>query len=269
MVTSDIEIKFSITPKVSGTYNWQDKETKLIFSPDDPLEYNTNYSVILSASIMDLEGNYLKNELKWSFITEKQNDSKNEKEEPDQDDGDKKDKPNAYTWIYAAIGSILIFVVLFIIIFFIIIAKKKEAKQRLSPVEPETFKSTKSTGQEITTVGKPPTPSTKDPVPSQKTPTLSQKTPTLSQKPPTPFQKPPMPSQKSSIPSQKGPIPFPKGPMPFLMDPKNMNRRRPPINFNQPPQNMSRQKYPNNDKKSISKDDHDPTILSSENRPQP
>jgi hypothetical protein len=68
MNKTSAESAFSISPKVDGTFSWIGN--KLIFTPDDLLDYNTVYTVRISKKAKDIIGNNLTLDDAWKFTTE-------------------------------------------------------------------------------------------------------------------------------------------------------------------------------------------------------
>jgi N-acetylneuraminic acid mutarotase len=58
---------FSISPAMSGVSSWE--ANSLLFSPDNPFSYNTQYTVSISTSAKDLADNNLETEFSWQFTT--------------------------------------------------------------------------------------------------------------------------------------------------------------------------------------------------------
>ena len=58
---------FSISPAMSGVSSWE--ANSLLFSPDNPFSYNTQYTISISTTAKDLAGNNLETEFSWQFTT--------------------------------------------------------------------------------------------------------------------------------------------------------------------------------------------------------
>jgi hypothetical protein len=67
MIHSTVENAFQISPEVIGEFFWDNN--KLIFNPISDLEYNITYSVTISKTSTDLEGNPLEYSFIWDFTT--------------------------------------------------------------------------------------------------------------------------------------------------------------------------------------------------------
>ncbi|MCK5398327.1 MAG: carboxypeptidase regulatory-like domain-containing protein, partial [Thermoplasmata archaeon] len=64
------ESAFSISPSVSGTFQWNTDGTIMTFTPTNPLAYETVYEItILASNIIDLAGNPMPSNLVHSFTT--------------------------------------------------------------------------------------------------------------------------------------------------------------------------------------------------------
>jgi uncharacterized protein YfaS (alpha-2-macroglobulin family) len=59
---------FHLTPSVKGTFRWSGTTT-LIFTPDKPLSYATQYNVTIDKNAKSINGNTLDDDYKWSFTT--------------------------------------------------------------------------------------------------------------------------------------------------------------------------------------------------------
>ncbi len=56
MERTSTESAFSITPSVSGLFSWQNGDTRLIFTPDEPLESEQVYQVKIDTTARDING---------------------------------------------------------------------------------------------------------------------------------------------------------------------------------------------------------------------
>jgi len=61
---------FSISPSVSGSYSWSNKNKTLTFNPSSNLGYSTQYTVTISWNATDASGNVMMDNHSWSFTTE-------------------------------------------------------------------------------------------------------------------------------------------------------------------------------------------------------
>ncbi|UCF08090.1 MAG: Ig-like domain-containing protein, partial [Thermoplasmata archaeon] len=68
MNKTSAEDAFSISPDVTGTITWTDNT--LIFTPDSPMSYSTQYTVTVSTDAKNLVGNNLNSDISWQFTTE-------------------------------------------------------------------------------------------------------------------------------------------------------------------------------------------------------
>ena len=68
MNRTSVEGAFSISGNVTGTFSWE--ENDLIFRPDQPYDYLTSYTVVITKDARDIQGNYLKEDLAFAFTTE-------------------------------------------------------------------------------------------------------------------------------------------------------------------------------------------------------
>jgi len=77
MNTDSVDCAFSISPKISGTFGWTEKDTVMTFIPCSDLDYSTVYRVELArraiaipaCTPMDSSGNILSKYDGWQFIT--------------------------------------------------------------------------------------------------------------------------------------------------------------------------------------------------------
>jgi hypothetical protein len=70
MDTESAEKAFTITPSVKGTFTWEDTNYKMVFTPDEPYQANTKYTVTLAKSAMHGGGTPMKNDVTFSFTTD-------------------------------------------------------------------------------------------------------------------------------------------------------------------------------------------------------
>ncbi|MGI5819481.1 MAG: leucine-rich repeat domain-containing protein, partial [Armatimonadota bacterium] len=61
---------FSIEPVAGGSFSWSDGDRVLTFVPDEPLAYQTTYTVRIGTGAADAAGNRIEEEHRWSFTTE-------------------------------------------------------------------------------------------------------------------------------------------------------------------------------------------------------
>jgi parallel beta-helix repeat protein len=67
MAAESVENAFAISPMVPGTFTWS--EEKLIYTPENDLNYDTEYKVTISTAAKDLEDENLELEFSWLFTT--------------------------------------------------------------------------------------------------------------------------------------------------------------------------------------------------------
>ena len=67
MNTSSAKGAFSISPSVSGSFDWNGNT--MIFTPDSDLDYETTYTIIINTEAEDLAGNNLQSPYIWQFTT--------------------------------------------------------------------------------------------------------------------------------------------------------------------------------------------------------
>ncbi len=99
---------FSIIPPVNGNFTWADKE--LIFTPDQPLDYDITYTVTITKSACNLEGVNINKTEEWTFTTVKK-----PKEKDKESTGDEADSNLVYYALVPVIIVIIIFILFFII----------------------------------------------------------------------------------------------------------------------------------------------------------
>lgn len=69
MNKTSVENAFIVSSVVGGDFTWSDNT--LIFTPTNPLLYNTTYNVTVTTDAKDAAGNHLENNYSWEFKTEK------------------------------------------------------------------------------------------------------------------------------------------------------------------------------------------------------
>ena len=69
MDEDSVEYAFSMTPHVDGLFSWDNN--KIIFNPDSNLDYETEYTVSIGISAIDINGNNLNEPFEWTFTTKK------------------------------------------------------------------------------------------------------------------------------------------------------------------------------------------------------
>lgn len=67
MDTMSAESAFSISPSIDGVFNWANN--KMIFSPNEALDYNTKYTITINTNAKDLEDLNLESIFTWQFTT--------------------------------------------------------------------------------------------------------------------------------------------------------------------------------------------------------
>ncbi len=67
MDQSATEAAFQLAPTTTGSFSWSNNN--LMFTPDNPLVANTQYSVTIGTGAKDLAGNHLAGEVQTSFMT--------------------------------------------------------------------------------------------------------------------------------------------------------------------------------------------------------
>ena len=69
MDTAGIETAFSITPATDGAINWFADNSVMVFTPTDNWDYETRFTVAISAAARDTSGNALGSSYQFSFTT--------------------------------------------------------------------------------------------------------------------------------------------------------------------------------------------------------
>jgi hypothetical protein len=70
MVKSFVQNAIRISPGISGTLNWYyDSKTVMEFSPSQPFQPNTKYTVTIGTEARDIFGSNMKEAYLFSFIT--------------------------------------------------------------------------------------------------------------------------------------------------------------------------------------------------------
>ena len=67
------EAAFSITPAVDGTFTWEDTNYRMIFTPNDAFDINTEYTVTLAASAQHGGGTPMERDFSFRFVTQGRN----------------------------------------------------------------------------------------------------------------------------------------------------------------------------------------------------
>lgn len=67
------ENAFSISPEVSGTFSYENQERTALFTPDEPLDTSTVYTVFLGKSVEHIGGLPMQEDFTFSFLTERKN----------------------------------------------------------------------------------------------------------------------------------------------------------------------------------------------------
>ncbi len=127
---------FSISPHVEGELVFSGN--KLEFKPGQPLFYNMTYTIIISRSAKDQDGNNLEKDFKWTFTTESQELTP----EPP-----KKDRPKDNSWQLGLSLFIILIIILLIIIFYMFVVRKKQLKQKTQEGEIKPAGETPTTRQ--------------------------------------------------------------------------------------------------------------------------
>ncbi len=70
MIASTLPEAFTITPTVSGTFNW-DSNSRVNFLPNQNLQPYTKYKVEVKTTVKDYWGTPLKETYSFSFATKK------------------------------------------------------------------------------------------------------------------------------------------------------------------------------------------------------
>lgn len=122
------ENAFSILPTISGVLSWNDNE--LIFEPDKPLDYNTTYTVSISKSTKDLEGNNLENDFQWSFNTIKNDEDHdlNNNKPSTTNEPEKKKIQDDIIWVYIMVIVNIILMIILGLLLFMLLRKEKTTK---------------------------------------------------------------------------------------------------------------------------------------------
>jgi hypothetical protein len=69
MEKSSVEQALEIDPPVTGSFSWEEEDTWLVFTVDQPLEADSNYTVTIGNLAADLAGNTLAQPFIWTFTT--------------------------------------------------------------------------------------------------------------------------------------------------------------------------------------------------------
>jgi parallel beta-helix repeat protein len=73
MNKTSVEGAFSLSngsAAVNGSFSWSVSGTAFKFTPTMVLAFNTTYTLVLSATASDLDGNRIANDISWQFVTE-------------------------------------------------------------------------------------------------------------------------------------------------------------------------------------------------------
>jgi Tol biopolymer transport system component len=67
MEQTSVEKRFTLSPLVEGTFQWEGKT--LVFCPAEPLAYDTNYTVTLQQGARSQQGREIRGDVVWHFCT--------------------------------------------------------------------------------------------------------------------------------------------------------------------------------------------------------
>jgi hypothetical protein len=117
---------FSIVPEVRGHIIWENNS--MVFTPDEPLKYDTHYLVTFDGDTEDDEGNTLGDDFQWSFRTEKGSALKSSEESV----------TVRISGLYVGFILLIIAIILILIFHFNLISRiLKPEEQKFKPVPPD------------------------------------------------------------------------------------------------------------------------------------
>ncbi|WP_455392087.1 Ig-like domain-containing protein [[Eubacterium] cellulosolvens] len=122
------ENAFSISPNVKGQFSW--KDNKLMFAPDEYLDYNTTYEVEISKNAKDIEGNSLSGEIKWSFTTMAGDGTTAGNEGSG--------KSEAGNLMLLVLGIPLVLIIIIVVVYIVIIKKKRQTGDQVINYQSQT-----------------------------------------------------------------------------------------------------------------------------------